>query len=220
MTAPAGRKRYEAKKLPPDELARLRAQVGLPPEGPTPDEEPEDETATLRAALEDADRRRQDLAAELRRHVDAQERRAVRAEHERDQYRRQVANLQQWNGNLANQVETLRTAAETFERERDEAAAQRDGWKRECNLAYDESAKLRGDLEETGARLAELEAEVTTVVRTAQELTATTGHRHAWEWQPALKPMPLPCSCGRPWPRPGPPDLAVVPHRKPKGSTR
>lgn len=39
--------------------------------------------------------------------------------------------------------------------------------------------------------------------------------------QPDLKPLPLPCSCGQPWPLNRPPDLAtVVPHRKPKGSQR
>lgn len=85
---------------------------------------------------------------------------------------------------------------------------------------------LRRQLDQAAERTAELETQGREqrleIERLRLQLgAATREHRHAWEWQPGLTWLPLPCACGKPWPTDRPPDLAtVVPLRKPKGSTR
>ena len=200
------------------------------------------------AALEDADRRREDLAAELRRHVDAQERRAVRAEHERDRLRAEIADLKcerdearadlasanativQWErghqnevlpytGSLEKDVAELRAEVAELRTDRDREHAEA-----VRAISALEVARRERDNERKRCELAE--QDITQLAARLDQLAEIEGrprerHRHAWEWQPGLKPMPLPCNCGQPWPLRRPPDLAtVVPLRNSKGSTR
>lgn len=104
------------------------------------------------------EQRREDLRVELWKHIHVQERRAERAEHQRNT----------WKGEYDRVVDSkVVELAEALE-ERDTARAERD-------QALAELARV---------------------------------HRHAWDVQPGLKDMGLPCACGRPWPRNRPPDIA------------
>lgn len=221
------RSRTPAKKpkgpLADDTVAKLRRAVGVPENGPTlamkkawaaeengrPTpvvDKRQAELDQLRAEikqvreafdilLDERDQlaRQVDEVDQLREQVEVQQRRAERAEHQRNTWKgdhdRLAAELARVQA-----LKVVDVAAEV-------TAAQAEAW--------EERDRLAGLLEEATARITEMQRQVEDVIATADRLIVEAStpapHRHAWEWQPGLKHMPLPCACGRPWPRNRPP---------------
>lgn len=201
-------------KLDETTVAELRRKVGIPPEGPTPemvtawreeeslpdsDDLPDQPAPVLDeqpATLEDR------LRAEITTVRDAFE----ILLRDRDHLARQVEML---SAQLADEHrEALRAigALEATRRERDTWEAEyervRDDKLVELTEALEDRDRLAGLLEEAAPRVIAMRAEVERVVAIADQLVAEARrHRHAWDWQPGLKALPLPCSCGLSWPR-------------------
>lgn len=183
-----------AKQLDPDTLANLRRQHGVPVDGPT-----EKMTKAWIAEENDlpapaeVDEQPVDVEQQLRAEIKQVREAFDILLDERDQLARQ-----------ADEVEQLRDQAAAEHREALRAIGALEASRRDRD-------RLAGLLEEATARINEMQREVEQVITTAEQLTATTAeltrHRHAWEWQPGLKAMPLPCACGRPWPRNRPPGV-------------
>lgn len=170
------------------------------------------EVDQLRAQCAAADQRREDLRVELWKHIDVQQRRAEQAEHQRNT----------WKGEYDRLVDELAESRAEAERQRKLAEFPIDD--EDLAELRDENERLRGECQGLAGRLIEVSKErdqaraeaarvrALKVVDVAAEVTAAQAeparHRHAWEVQPGLKYIPLPCACGKPWPRNRPPDLA------------
>jgi hypothetical protein len=144
-----------------------------------------DELRVLRAAAAKFDERLDDIRTELWKHIEVQERRAKRAEQERDQAHADRDTERHWRDQLTNQLQAKLTEVE----------------------------KLQASLTETRAEVERLRQNLPELQRAQADQLDQRRHKCAWEWQPNLKPVPLPCSCGRPWPSPTPPDKAMTSRR-------
>lgn len=188
----------QADKLPAadeKDLALLREQVVAAETNATARRAERDEAQAevdqLRAAVEDADQRREDLRTELQRHADAQENRAKCAEAERDQLAEQLA---------ATPAPATQIDDAEVQQLRDQVA--------ELRAAGIESTKLIGDLRadydaaaaDTQKLADELEAMRADRDALVARVVAADQHECTWLWHGAGEPI-RPCECGRPAPR-------------------
>lgn len=150
------------------------------------------------------EQRREDLRVELWKHIDVQQRRAERAERERDEHlakvdqlRAHIVDHQHMRETISAQLTTALREADTWEGEYERVV---DDKLVELTDALEARDRARVERDQALAEVEQLRA-----LKVAAEASTRPGHRHAWEVQPGLKPMPLPCSCGKPWPRNRPP---------------
>jgi small-conductance mechanosensitive channel len=177
------------------DLARLREQVTAAENNAaarrTERDEARAEIEQLRAAVEGADQRREDMRLELQRHVDAQENRAEHAEAERDQLAEQLAMMP---------APTAQADAVEVQQLRDQVA--------ELQAAGIESTKLIGELRadydaathDTQKLADELEAMRADRDALVARVVAADQHHCTWQWHGPDEPI-KPCTCGRAAPR-------------------
>lgn len=204
-------------KLDPDGYrargVRLRAAKGLcwrcysPPGGPVakpkrPRQEPKPKPPAKRArqAASATDRWATPIvvdrwAAAL---VDANTRLAA-ANDELEELRAQLAEARRDVGTWEGEYERVVDDQLVDVADHAELKAERDVLAERLAVVERERMETCEHLAEASLRIAEMQVAVGRVVELADQLAAAAEpppHRHAWEWQPELAALPLPCSCG------------------------